>query len=177
MDRSSAQYSSTALGLGGDEDNPYLGVCAPVHDEFGLATASCTERRLDVVNTEFPSIKGRRTGRPCGYAYIGQIVDARTVPFDGPRRYDRLTGERQEHWFGPGRYGSEAPFAPRDGGTGEDDGYLVSFVSNVRDGRSEVPVPRADDLAAGLVARVLPPARVPLGLRATGVRADQLRAN
>jgi carotenoid cleavage dioxygenase-like enzyme len=100
------------------------------------------------------------------------------VLFDGLLRYDRLTGERQEHRFGAGRFGSEAPFAPRDGsahdpGSGAD-GYLVSFVTDERVGRSEVEILDAADIAAGPVARVLLPQRVPVGFHATWVRAEQL---
>jgi carotenoid cleavage dioxygenase len=98
------------------------------------------------------------------------------VLFDGPLRYDRHTGERQEHRFGPGRYGSEAPFAPRDTSRTEDDGYLVTFVTDERDGRSEVQILDAADLGAGPVGRVLLPTRVPLGFHATWVRPDQLRS-
>jgi len=60
---------------------------------------------------------------------------------------------------------------------GGDDGYLVSFVTDERDGRSEVEILDASDIAAGPVARVRLPQRVPLGFHATWVRADQLRRN
>jgi carotenoid cleavage dioxygenase-like enzyme len=112
---------------------------------------------------------------PSRYAYNVHIADSETVKFDGLLRYDRVTGERQDHRFGPGRFGSEAPFAPRDGSTGEEDGYLVSFVTDERDGRSEVEILDASDLTAGPVARVLLPQQVPVGFHATWVRSDQLR--
>ncbi len=144
---------------------------------FDLGSGTTTETQLDDANTEFPSIDARRCGRPTRYAYTTHIADTETVRFDGLLRYDRLTGQRQEHFFGPGRFGSEAPFAPRTGGTAEDDGYLVSFVTDERDGRSEVQVLNASDLSAGPVARVLLPQRVPLGFHATWVRSDQLGAH
>jgi carotenoid cleavage dioxygenase len=56
----------------------------------------------------------------------------------------------------------------------EDDGYLVSFVQDEVEGRSEVVVLDAADLAAGPVARVLLPGRVPIGFHACWVRDDQL---
>jgi carotenoid cleavage dioxygenase len=61
------------------------------------------------------------------------------------------------------------------GGAPQDDGYLVTFVTDERDGRSEVQILDASDLGAGPVGRVLLPVRVPLGFHATWVRADQLR--
>jgi carotenoid cleavage dioxygenase len=108
------------------------------------------------------------------------VADGETVRFDGLLRYDQVTGERAAYPFGPGRYGGEAPFAPREGsrdGVGGDDGYLVSFVTDERDGRSEVEILDASDIAAGPVARVRLPQRVPMGFHATWVRADQLRRN
>ncbi|MBW0088468.1 carotenoid oxygenase family protein [Pseudonocardia sp. KRD-184] len=155
----------------------YLRLDARLHRYvLDLTTGTTTETQLDDANTEFPSIDARLTGRAARYAYSVHIADTETVLFDGLLRHDRVTGERQEHRFGPGRYGSEAPFAPRDGSTGEDDGYLVSFVTDERTGRSEVEVLDASDLTAGPVARVLLPRRVPVGFHATWVRADQLRA-
>ncbi|ODU02516.1 MAG: 9-cis-epoxycarotenoid dioxygenase [Pseudonocardia sp. SCN 72-86] len=154
----------------------YLRLDARLHRYvFDLGSGTTTETQLDDVNTEFPSIDARACGRPTRYAYNVHIADAETVRFDGLLRYDRVTGERQHHWFGDGRFGSEAPFAPRDGSTGEDDGYLVTFVTDERDDRSEVQILDASDLTAGPVGRVLLPQRVPLGFHATWVRQDQLR--
>jgi len=50
-------------------------------------------------------------GYPTRYAYNVHIADAETNLFDGLVRYDNLTDERQSYFFGPGRYGSESPFA------------------------------------------------------------------
>jgi carotenoid cleavage dioxygenase len=159
----------------------YLRLDARLHRYvFDLATGNCTESRLDDANTEFPTIDSRCTGTPARYSYAASIADTETVLFDGLLRYDRQTGERTRHDFGPGRFGSEAPFAPRDGSTGDcadADGYLVSFVTDARDGRSEVEILDASDIAAGPVARVRLPQRVPVGFHATWVRADQLQAS
>jgi carotenoid cleavage dioxygenase len=98
-----------------------------------------------------------------------------TLKFDGLVRHDNLAGSKTEYRFGPGRWGSEAPFAPREGASVDSaDGYLVTFVQDEREGRSELDIFDAADLAAGPVARVLLPQRVPLGFHATWVRADQL---
>ncbi|MGI9003941.1 MAG: carotenoid oxygenase family protein [Pseudonocardia sp.] len=154
----------------------YLSLDARLHRYvFDLDTGRTTETQLDDANTEFPSIDARACGKPSRYAYNVHVADAETVLFDGLLRYDHITGERQDYRFGPGRFGSEAPFAPREGGTDEDDGYLVSFVTDARDGRSEVEILDASDLTAGPVARVLLPQRVPVGFHSTWVRADQLR--
>ncbi len=78
------------------------------------------------------------------------------------------------HWFGDGRWGSEAPFAPRPGAKAEDDGYLVSYVHDEREGHSEVVVLDAADMSAPPVCRLALPRRVPLGFHATWVPGEQL---
>lgn len=102
------------------------------------------------------------------------VADAPTLGFDGLIRYDNQAGTSDTWRFGAGRWGSEAPFAPRDGSIGEGDGYLVTFVTDEADGRSEVQIFDAAALADGPVGRVLLPARVPLGFHACWVRSDQL---
>ncbi|WP_327092294.1 carotenoid oxygenase family protein [Nonomuraea sp. NBC_01738] len=143
---------------------------------FDLRTGRTSEAYTDPDhNTEFPSIDARATGRPTRYAYNVSVADAETNLFDGLVRYDNRTGGKETYSFGPGVYGSEAPFAPRDGSTGEDDGYLVTFVTDERENRSEVQILDASRISDGPVARILLPQRVPLGFHATWVREDQLR--
>ncbi|MFI9555721.1 carotenoid oxygenase family protein [Nonomuraea endophytica] len=143
---------------------------------FDLRTGATSEHYVDADhNTEFPSIDARATGRPSRYAYNVSVADAATNLFDGLVRYDNATGAKDTYAYGPGVYGSEAPFAPRDGSAGEDDGYLITFVTDEREGRSEVQILAASRISEGPIARVLLPRRVPLGFHATWVRADQLR--
>lgn len=154
----------------------YLRLDAQLHRyRFDLRTGACTEGQLDDGNIEFPSIDTRQVGQRNRYSYNVHISPESTLLFDGLVRYDNLTDTKTEHFFGPGRWGSEAPFAPRDGASGADDGYLVTFVQDEREGRSELDIFDAADLAAGPVARVLLPQRVPLGFHATWIRADQLQ--
>ncbi|MCF2528031.1 carotenoid oxygenase family protein [Yinghuangia soli] len=141
---------------------------------FDLRTGTTREGPRDDDNTEFPMVDSRVVGRRNQYGYAVHIAREDTLLFDGLVRYDLHTGARQDHRFGPGRWGSEAPFAPRDGGTAEDDGYLVTFVHDERENRSEVVVLDAADLAAGPVCRILLPQRVPTGFHSCWVRADQL---
>lgn len=97
-----------------------------------------------------------------------------TLLFDGIVKYDTTTGARSSFRFGPGRWGSEAPFAPRDNSQAEDDGYLVSFVQDEAAGRSEVVILDSADIESGPVARVLLPTRVPIGFHAAWIRGDQM---
>jgi carotenoid cleavage dioxygenase len=143
---------------------------------FNLRTGQTIESRLDDDNIEFPSVDSRVVSRAHRYSYNMRLSNDDTLLFDALVRFDSTTGEKIQHEFGPGRWGSEAPFAPRDGSTGETDGYLVSFVNDEREGRSEVAIFDAADVAAGPIGRVLLPQRVPPGFHSCWVRADQLRA-
>ena len=159
--------------------------CSATCGSTPTCTATCstspparrTETQLDDANTEFPTIDTRGQGTPdrlrLQRAHRRRRDASCSTGCCGYDRDDRAA--RPTTGSATGRFGSEAPFAPRDGSTGEDDGYLVCFVTDERDGRSEVEILDAADLAAGPVARVRLPQRVPLGFHATWVRADQFR--
>ncbi len=139
---------------------------------FNLKTGATREERIeDSKNAEFPSIDGRRLGRPSRYAYMAAIPEAPTLLFDGIVKFDTQTGSTETHAFGPGRYGSESPFAPRDGSGSEEDGYLVSFVTDRNTDRSEVLVIDAQAVTAPPVARIQLPQRVPAGFHACWIPA------
>ncbi len=132
---------------------------------FDLATGACTEEALDDRNAEFPSIDARAAGRPSRFSYHVTIPDTRTLLFDGLVKYDggRAVGH---HAFGEGVFGSEAPFAPREGADGEDDGYLVTFVHDTKARASQLWIYDAQAIERGPVAKAALPARVPLGFHA-----------
>lgn len=133
---------------------------------FDMKTGQTKERPLDDANTEFPTYNTGLTGKRSRYAYNVHLSEEPTLLFDGLFKYDLEGGGAQRYWFGEGRYGSEAPFVARPNATSEDDGYLVSFVHDAREDRSEVVVLDARDIEAGPIARVILPQRVPLGFHA-----------
>jgi carotenoid cleavage dioxygenase len=141
---------------------------------LNLRTGEVKEGPLDDRNTEFPTMNLARLGRPTRYAYNVSIPEASTLQFDGLVKYDTSTGRSETHWFGPGRYGSEAPFAPRANAQTEDDGYLLTFVHDEREDISELLIIDAQNMTAEPVARVRLPQRVPLGFHATWVPEEKL---
>lgn len=144
--------------------------------KFNLKTGETKEEWLDDRNAEFPTINMDVQGVPSRYSYHVSIpTDRETMVFDGLIKYDTRTGRSQSLRFEEGWYGSESPFAPRLNGSGEeDDGYLVSFVSNEAEGRSEIHVIDASDIEAGPVARVKLPVRVPAGFHSTWVPGTEM---
>jgi carotenoid cleavage dioxygenase len=144
---------------------------------FDLRTGATREERIDEHNAEFPSIDASRMGRPTRYAYLPRIAaDAPTLLFDAILKIDTLSGRVETHAFGPGRYCSESPFAPRVGARGEDDGYVVCFVHEAGGGPSEAHVLDARDFEAAPRAVVALPQRVPVGFHACWVDGSQLPA-
>ncbi|HJK94896.1 MAG TPA: carotenoid oxygenase family protein [Polyangiaceae bacterium LLY-WYZ-15_(1-7)] len=154
-------------------DGPYrvmmanLRLRATLHRwRFDLRTGACAEEPLDDLNAEFPTVDDRRMGQGARFAYAVTIpTDRRRVRFDGLVKHDLRTGARRGVFaWGENRFGSEAPFAPRVGSTGDDDGYLVSFVHEEGAATSEVVVLHAETME--LACRLAVPHRVPLGFHA-----------
>lgn len=141
---------------------------------FNLRTGAVKEGYLDDDNTEFPTMNLNFLGRPSRYNYNVHIAPDPTLLFDGLVKYDTTTGQSWQHRFGPGRYGSEAPFAPRQGAVAEDDGYLLSFVCEAGSDTSELLIIDARDMQAEPVARVRIPQRVPIGFHACWVPGEKL---
>ena len=141
---------------------------------FDLKTGATRERVIDdVLNTEFPVINSLWQGRRNRWSY--HVIfphGGREEPrFPGLVKYDLETGGYIACSAGPRWFYNEPGFAPRDGASAEDDGYLVTLAWNPVDARSEIQIfdCRGARLAEGPVARILMPRRVPHGFHATFV--------
>ena len=136
-----------------------------------LATGACREERLFDDISEFPSIHGKRGGRRHRYAWT-MTAKPGWFLFDGLLRLDLETGATQRFRYPDGVYASESPMAPRRGATTEDDGYIVTFVSDTVRDRSECHVFDARDVSAGPIAKVALPERIASGTHACWVPAS-----
>ena len=124
--------------------------------------------RLDDLPGEFPRIDERRAGLPNRFgAYLGQ---ARGEGLDTLSWCDLATGGRRHFTVPAGDALSEAVFVPR--GAAEGDGWLLTLAWRAAEGRSELLVLDAGDVAAGPIATVMLPGRVPHGFHGTWVAAD-----
>ena len=133
--------------------------------EFDLATGAATVTQLDDRLTEFPRINDGYWGRPNRYSYNPTCAPRGELLFDGVIKYDLQTGASSEHRLANGAYGGEFVYAPRPGATDEDDGWLMTIVT-APTGCSELHVLDAQDVAAGPIAAVELPGRVPAGFHA-----------
>ncbi|MFM2244694.1 MAG: hypothetical protein RL071_768 [Pseudomonadota bacterium] len=130
---------------------------------LNLRTGAVRGEQLDDVPTEFPRMNNDRLGVATKRAWHPRIAKAPTLQFDGLIAYDTDTGVGQHHTYGEGQRGGETVFAPRPGATAEDDGWVLTFVNDLREGRTELRVFDAQDVTAGPIARVRLPRRVPMG--------------
>jgi carotenoid cleavage dioxygenase-like enzyme len=131
--------------------------------DIDLVTGAVKETRIDDVLTEFPRMDNRALGRKTRYSYNPKLAAGPTLLFEGVVKYDLESGRSATHVYPTGQFGGEVVFAPRVGSTGEDDGYLVTFVVDEASGESEAWVLDAKDIAAAPLARIKLPQRVPTG--------------
>jgi carotenoid cleavage dioxygenase len=132
---------------------------------FNLKDGTTREERLHDRIVEFGVIDPRRAGLKYRFGY-STVSEPGWFLFTGFVKHDLQTGESWTYDLGPGRYGSEAPFAPRIGSTAEDDGYLVSFVTDENVGRSECVILDARRVQDGPVARIALPHKICSGTHA-----------
>jgi carotenoid cleavage dioxygenase len=116
-----------------------------------LATGRVAEEQRDDRDVEFPSMNETRTGRPSQYLYA--VTDNAIV------KYDSVTGRSQSRELG--RSPSEAEFVPAPDARSEDDGWLLSIVTDHDGSGSDLTILTAADLDP--VATVRLPRRVPAG--------------
>lgn len=148
---------------------------------FNLRTGEVREGDIDDLNTEFNKTNPLFHGVKSRYAYHQRIPlhheGGHTLRFTGLVKYDNETGRRWQWDYGPGVFGSEAVFAPRDGArrdSVEDDGYVITLVTDSGDWSSHCLVFDAQAIENGPQARVRLPHRVPFGFHATWARGEDL---
>ncbi|MEM9837945.1 MAG: carotenoid oxygenase family protein [Pseudomonadota bacterium] len=142
---------------------------------FNMVTGKTTEERLyndDYV--EFGTINQQAACRPNRYVYSATAQPGMFL-FNGLKKHDLETGDMQKLSFGQNRFGSEAPFAPRDGATDEDDGYVLSYITDMNEDRSECVILDAKDISQGPVARIILPHRISSGTHAVWASHDEIR--
>ena len=126
-----------------------------------------TERVLDDTSTEYPRVPDALVGRrnrftyTSGFFYVAEPDHGEINKHDGDGRTTRR--------LPPGHTCGEPVFVPREDGTAEDDGYLLTFAHDRAAGTSYLLVLDAETL--GTVAEVHLPVRVPAGFHGSWVPA------
>ncbi len=133
---------------------------------LNLVTGQVREERLTESITEFGVINPAVLARPHRYVYAATGKPGWFL-FDGLVKHDLRTGAEERFGFGEGVYGSEVAVAPRAGGTGEDDGYLVTLTTSMPDDASYCLVFEAAGVGDGPVCTLRLPERISSGTHAT----------
>ena len=137
----------------------------PYRWRFNMVTGATTEERLDDRILEFGMINNTRAGLPYRYTYAVTAKPGWFL-FNGLAKLDVHTGAVEEYTFPDGVFASEAPMAPRVGASAdgpEDDGYLVTFTTDMNENKSECQIFAAQDLSSGPIAKVRLPERISSG--------------
>ena len=145
---------------------------------FNLKTGLVREGKLDDVMAELPRVNDNYVGQPVRYGYMchGTAMPDpdNPIPVTALLKYDLTREQYEVHNFGYRRYGGEAVYVPRPNANQEDDGWLLSFVHDIEEARSELLILHAQDVSGEAVARILLPQRVPYGFHGIWVDGREL---
>ena len=113
---------------------------------LGLKNERISFETMSAIESEFPTINTRHTGKRHGQCYTACAFDnGANSFFNGFQRVD-FDGRADVVELPLGHYGSEPLFAPALGATREDDGYILEVVYDAFAHRSELQVYRADNV-------------------------------
>jgi len=150
--------------------------------EVDLAAGAVTETQLDDRPIEFGRVPDTRVAQDYRYGYAVSSGDDSGLTSGGGSavvKYDMTSGASSAHEFGRGQQPGEMVFVPSaagpsgasaDGGT-EDDGFLLGYVYDRAEDRSDLVILSAGDVGAEPLARVHLPRRVPFGFHGSWVPA------
>lgn len=113
---------------------------------------------------EFPRHNPKVGGQPYQFGYSSGVQYEETMQLHtNTYKVDLHSGNVTEHDHGVGRGGAEPVFIARDGGTAEDDGWLMVLVYDANRNGSDIVLLDAQDVTAAPVATIQLPQRVPFG--------------
>ncbi len=140
---------------------------------FNLKTGETREERLcDAEFVEFGTINPSYLTEKNRYVYSAES-EKDWFLFRGLVKHDLETKTVQKYAFGDQRFGSEAPFIPRKNAKSEDDGYLISFITDMKLNRSECVILDARDISKGPVCQIILPHRICSGTHAVWADAHE----
>ncbi|MFD0345212.1 carotenoid oxygenase family protein [Kitasatospora aburaviensis] len=132
-----------------------------------LVAGTVDEQIIDDLPVEFPTLNEEYLGAENRYQYAVSFPDEEGFGGYGVVKYDRITGARRIRPIGDARMPSEALFVPAAGATGEDEGYLLTVVSDLKQDASQLLV--LDATGLDRIATVHLPHRVSAGLHGSWI--------
>ena len=139
------------------------------------ATDEIKEETLNDNDIQFPRPDDRFMTRKSRHGYANSnlnSVDGRVDGMDSAIHFDTETGREDIYHFGDGAGCGELVFAPKVGAKDEADGYAMTLVHPANSHHTELAIFQAQDVAAGPIARVIVPYRIPSGFHCNYYSAD-----
>ena len=140
---------------------------------LNLKEKTTSERQIDDLGVDFPTVADTHVGLAHRYGYAAEFNSAGAPTILGFHKYDLQTDSKTSHMFKNGRTGSEPTFIEAQDATSEDDGYLMSYVHEPSDDKSELVIFNANQLEQEPIARIHLPARVPAGFHGSWIPDEQ----
>lgn len=135
-------------------------------------TGTVHQRQLDDRAAEFPRVADSKIGLQHRYGYMLAVdfadLEVSTSQEGAILKYDLETGQRTDLSVGRGNMPGEPVFVPADGGSDEDDGYLMTFVYDAERDASRFVVFDAKTMDPEPVASVDLP-RIPFGFHGSWI--------
>ncbi|MDG2111589.1 MAG: carotenoid oxygenase family protein [Actinomycetota bacterium] len=135
-----------------------------------LENGSVTETQLDDRAIEFGRVSDDHVALDYRYGYaVGNRGDANDPDSTTIVKFDMQSDSSAPYDLGAGRQPGEFVFVGRPGATAEDDGWLMGYVYDRAEDRSDLVILDATDPTADAVAVVKLPRRVPFGFHGSWV--------
>nr|BAN15737.1 9-cis-epoxy-carotenoid dioxygenase [Dianthus caryophyllus] len=138
-------------------------------------TGKSTRREIlkesDQMNLEAGMVNRNMLGRKTRYAYLAIAEPWPKV--SGFAKVDLFTGNVTKFIYGDNKYGGEPLFLPREDGTSEDDGHILTFVHDEDKWESELQIVNAATMEVEALVQL--PSRVPYGFHGTFIAANDLK--
>ena len=147
-----------------DKAGPFFGDSMARLERWTLNPSgrSISTQVIDERPNEFPRHRDSLSTQPYRFGYSVSPSPETMVGWP-TLKHDLETGERWSFDHGAGRAVGEAVFVEKEGATAEDDGWLLTFVHDLKNESTEFVVMDAADFERGYVAKVALPQRVPFG--------------
>ncbi len=152
----------------GTDPEPGAGPCL-TEWRLNMSSGAVTERQLDDALSEFPRLPDTKQGFQSRYGYTIGMGDAAGGLAGRLYKYDLTTGSKEVHDFPDGHEPGEAVFVPAEGGTNEDDGYMMTYVYQNQTDTSYMVILDASNFSGGPLAEIHLPRRVPAGFHTSWI--------
>jgi len=138
-------------------------------------TLEVSIKTLDELNADFPTFNQSRLGRANRYTYMAAFPNSGGVAGrHAIVKYDSQRGHAERHEFPEGQMPSEPWFVADPKGVGEDDGWLLSFVSDIRTHRGALCILDATAVTKAPVAVIEIPGWIAAGVHGSWISDEEV---